>query len=73
MRSLSIAAVAILSMAQAGHATNLANRHRHMPMAGAVAGNGGHSRHVFYGVGSGGQSFRTTPTGGNAGGYTNRN
>ncbi len=34
---------------------------------------GGHSRHVFYGVGNGGQTPRTTATGGNPGGYSNKN
>ena len=70
MRTFFITAVAILSMVQTGYAANPAVRHRRMPMRGAV---GGHSRHVFYGVGNGGQSPRTTATGGNAGGYTNRN
>ncbi len=38
-----------------------------------VSGNGGHQRHVFYGVGNGGEAPRTTATGGNSGGYSNKN
>ena len=39
----------------------------------ASTGNGGHQRHRFYGVGNGGSTPRTTATGGNPGGYSNRN
>ena len=34
---------------------------------------GGHDQRLLYGVGNGGQPFRTTTTGGNAGGYSNKN
>ena len=34
---------------------------------------GGHDPRLLYGVGNGGQPFRATTTGGNAGGYSNKN
>ena len=63
-----VAASAVLALTAAAPAS-AAVHHRHH----AMMSNGGHHRHLFYGVGDAGQTPRTTATGGNAGGYSNRN
>jgi len=71
-RSLIIAVtVALTSLPGICGAASMA-KVRHLPHLTYMRGNGGHHRHVFYGVGNGGETPRTTMTGGNAGGYSNR-
>jgi hypothetical protein len=67
---LTLSAAAILLCCGSAMAVTV---HHHHVRHHVMSSNGGHSRNVFYGVGNGGETPRTTATGGNAGGYSNKN